>query len=1087
MSIREMSIREKTALLCSAVVLLSVLALSGCAWLHLGETCLVKDGKPCADIVISEKPAGEATEPPAKHGEALKLSEVSWDFESGTLEGWTLFSGNLGKQPASKDADWWRHFNKQHGEYFIRTFEDGNKVAADGYKLTGELRSPVFIADAEYLAFLVGGGSDLATTYVALCDAENNSELLKAAGKSEDAMEEVVWDISKFKGQRLYLKVVDKSTNGWGHINFDYARAVTKEYPAQMEREKKQALEQKRKAVEALRLKWAESNADYAKHARDPLPRKVYSGKDLAICQMPAGGIGAGGFAICGDGVFRRWMTHSDPHVPVPDAFFAIRAKAGEKAVARMLRLGQNGVQNIDFRGEYPVAFHAFKDDALPVIVQMESFSPFIPLNEKDSALPLAFFIITVENTGREKVSISLVGALRNIAGQLGETYGGRQNVDSEDYGGNVNTPFKCGRFTGVLMTRKDANHPGSLALVAADASAQTIESWTDYGTFWTAVSNGNLKVATAPDEPSPAGKTVNGAVDVSFSLAPGEKREVPFVWAWHLPGSSCATHMYENWFTDASDACKYADANWERLVRDTRLFHDTFFDSTLPFYVLDRVSSQCSTLSTRVVNWTKSDNFYGWEGLGVVGGPGPAYTPGSCTHVWNYEQTLAHLFPALERKMREMNLGPGLQSDGGVVNRITLRDSPWPDGMQYSREGPASDGHASTLSKSYREWRLSANDAWLKSQYPAVKKAMDYWIKRWDGHEEGVARGRQGNTYDGGIVGPNTFIGSQYLAALRAAEEMAKVCGDEESAKRWRIIFEKGSAAYTAECWDDEYKYFVQRIPKGEAAADYGNACFVDQVLGQWWALVNGLGYVLPKDKVDASLCAIWKWNMVGDMSLYTYHYGKPRVFIWGSGKGLMICTWPRGDYQHRPIMYSEEIWTGCEYHAAASMIWEGLVSEGLAVVKAIHERYTDGARNPWNEMECGDHYSRAMSSWSVLLALQGYSYVGPRGKLGFDPRLTPENHKSFFSAAEGWGSFSQQRDGNTQKNELEVAWGRLHLAELSLGIPPEAAHAKASVEFGQARVECQATAENGKIVIKFQPALDLTSGQVLRIGTLW
>jgi hypothetical protein len=226
----------------------------------------------------------------------------------------------------------------------------------------------------------------------------------------------------------------------------------------------------------------------------------------------------------------------------------------------------------------------------------------------------------------------------------------------------------------------------------------------------------------------------------------------------------------------------------------------------------------------------------------------------------------------------------------------------------------------------------------------------------------------------------------------------------------------------------------------------------------------------------------------MVGDMSLYKYHYERPRIFIWGPGKGLMICTWPRGDYLKGPILYREEVWTGCEYHAAASMIWEGMVPEGLAVVKAIHERYTDGVRNPWNEIECGDHYARAMSSWSVLLALQGCSYAGPRGKLGFDPRLTPEKHKSFFSAAEGWGSFSQQREGRTQKNEIALAWGRLRLAELSLGLQtPEAAQAKASVELGQARAEAQATVGNGRIVLRFQPALDLAPGQTLRVTTSW
>ena len=234
---------------------------------------------------------------------------------------------------------------------------------------------------------------------------------------------------------------------------------------------------------------------------------------------------------------------------------------------------------------------------------------------------------------------------------------------------------------------------------------------------------------------------------------------------------------------------------------------------------------------------------------------------------------------------MRELNLGPGHAPDGGVHNRYGARRR----ALGRQQRGPRVRRPREHALEGLPRVAPVGRRRVAQTQYPAIKKAMEYWIKRWDGtDEDGVARGRQFNTYDTEVVGPNTFIGVQYLAALRASEEMAKVCGDEASAQRWHGIFEKGSAAYAKECWDDELKYFVQRIPQGQRAADYGNACFVDQVLGQWWSLVNGLGYVLPKDKVDASLAAIWKWNMVGDMSLYKYHYERPRIFIWDKGKGL-------------------------------------------------------------------------------------------------------------------------------------------------------------------------------------------------------
>ena len=102
-----------------------------------------------------------------------------------------------------------------------------------------------------------------------------------------------------------------------------------------------------------------------------------------------------------------------------------------------------------------------------------------------------------------------------------------------------------------------------------------------------------------------------------------------------------------------------------------------------------------------------------------------------------------------------------------------------------------------------------------------------------------------------------------------------------------------------------------------------------------------------------------------------------------------------------------------GFEYQVAGHMIWEGMVQEGLAVTRAVHDRYHASRRNPWNEVECGDHYARSMASYGVFLAACGYEYHGPKGRLGFAPRLTPDKFKAAFTTAEGWGTFTQQRDG--------------------------------------------------------------------------
>ena len=205
---------------------------------------------------------------------------------------------------------------------------------------------------------------------------------------------------------------------------------------------------------------------------------------------------------------------------------------------------------------------------------------------------------------------------------------------------------------------------------------------------------------------------------------------------------------------------------------------------------------------------------------------------------------------------------------------------------------------------------------------------------------------------------------------------------------------------------WNGEY--FEQHLPDYlNRSGEVGPGCMADQLLGQWWAHQLGLGYILPKDKVQSALRSIFKYNWKSDLTGWKF---MPRAFAGAHDKGLIICTWPRGGRPAKVMLYSDEVWTGIEYQVAAHMIYEGFLEEGFSVAKGARDRY-DGVprgpipRNPWCEIECGGHYARAMSSWSLLLALSGWKYDGPRGELHFVPCYRPENFKSFFTGPEGSG----------------------------------------------------------------------------------
>jgi hypothetical protein len=197
---------------------------------------------------------------------------------------------------------------------------------------------------------------------------------------------------------------------------------------------------------------------------------------------------------------------------------------------------------------------------------------------------------------------------------------------------------------------------------------------------------------------------------------------------------------------------------------------------------------------------------------------------------------------------------------------------------------------------------------------------------------------------------------------------------------------------------------------------------------------------------------------------------------------------------------LYYNEVMSGFEYSLAATMLQHGLLPEGLAIVKAIHDRYDGrlrargevhmasnstvfGCGSPIGEDECGDFYGRALSSWSVLLALQGFQYNGPAESISFKPVWHPENHVSFFTGAEGWGVFSQGRKAGVQTDQIELRYGRLKLRELVLELPAGMAAGKVTVQVGKKAVEVKTTLRGTELRIAAAAAIVLEAGDTLAV----
>jgi uncharacterized protein (DUF608 family) len=377
---------------------------------------------------------------------------------------------------------------------------------------------------------------------------------------------------------------------------------------------------------------------------------------------------------------------------------------------------------------------------------------------------------------------------------------------------------------------------------------------------------------------------------------------------------------------------------------------------------------------------------------------------------------------------------------------------------------------------KVYREWQLSGDDAWLRRLWPQVKRALEYAWVQWDADRDGVMEGQQHNTYDINFYGPNSMMGSLYLGALAAASRMARHLGAAAAAASYEAVLAGGGAKLDGLLWNGEY--YVQKVDETKQAAakyQYGEGCLSDQLLGQWFAEVVGLGKLLPQDHIRGALGSIYRYNFRRGFEQFA---NAQRVYALNDEAGLLLCSWPHDKRPALPFVYSDEVWTGIEYQVAAHLIYEGMVKEGLSIVEAVRARYNGARRNPWDEVECGHHYARAMSSWSLLLALSGFGYSAPAKELRFRPRVSADDFRCLFCAGSAWGVYSQKAAAGTIDAAVAVEEGRLELETLRL---PFAGGAAAKVG---ASHPAAASVEGGELVLRFAPPVQLAAGARLTVS---
>lgn len=599
------------------------------------------------------------------------------------------------------------------------------------------------------------------------------------------------------------------------------------------------------------------------------------------------------------------------------------------------------------------------------------------------------------------------------------------------------------------------------------------LEGLPDFGTMALALLGAAADSASA-DATAPFAEKLSGALGRKVKLEPGESAKVTFVQAWHFPNLSLdrlghVGRHYATRFDSAAAVADYVAGNFDRLASQTKLWRDAWYNSTLPFWFLDRTFLNVSTLATSTSYRFANGRYYGWEGVGCCAG--------TCDHVYHYAHAAARLFPELERITREkIDFGLAQQPDGEIYFRAEFNDS------------PAVDGQAGTILRALREHQMSADCEFLRRTWPKIKLATQWLIAK-DAENDGLIESGQPNTLDAIWYGKVAWLSGLYLASLLAAAEMADEVGDADFAAKCRSIVEIGRKNFVEQLFDGEY--FINKVdPNHLDAINSGTGCEIDQVFGQSWAFQVGLPRVLPEKETVSALKSLWRYNFSPDVGPYRAIYKPGRWYAMAGEAGLLMCTFPRRDWDYEQARgkgdtdwaagYFDECMNGFEHQVAGHMIWEGMLLEGLAVERAAHDRYHASRRNPWNEVECGDHYARSMASYGVFIAACGFECHGPKGHIGFAPKLSPENFQCAFTSAEGWGSFSQKIEDGKLKAEIAVRWGKLNVKTIAL---ENAKGNSVKVSLGTKILPANFTRDEKRILIAPDSAVEIAAGEKLDI----
>jgi len=700
----------------------------------------------------------------------------------------------------------------------------------------------------------------------------------------------------------------------------------------------------------------------------------------------PVGGFGAGTFSRSYRGDFVRWhlKTAVDKYQAVPLNQFSVYERAeGGQPVATALYAGKPRGQGKaapfkydypvgagDYYALYPKAWYDYRWEKLPARLTLEQFSPILPNNYKESSYPVAVYLWHAQNPTKQKVTVSVMLSWTNMIGWFQDSapnFSHTNNLSNVNLSRSEDIQYEgqAAKMKGIVFARMrngdvQAEGDGQFVIASLDSPRTQVSYLTTFADAGQSVwfpFQATGKLLSSDQSWASGDEPLAGAIAVTFTLEPGDKLTVPMVIAWDLPVVEFASgrrwlRRYTDFF--GSSGTHGWEIAKEGLLRG-REWSDTIDawqkpiveDESKPLWYRGALFNELYILADGGTLWGRPQaaeksvppSFAYLEGFD--------YTMYSTLDVLFYgSMPLAKWWPDIDKQMmrtfaefvpQDLSQKQLVLSDFWRQRKLVFRSrkakgavphdlgAPAEDPIVYPNRYGWQDGdrfkdlNSQFVLMVYRDFVLTGSTdlAFLKSTWPAVREALQY-LRQFD-HDGGGVPENEGiadQTYDNWPArGQMAYCGSLWLAAVRSAEEIAKKLGDEKAAAEYRELFERSQKTYISKLWNGEYFRY-------DTKSEYRDDIHVDQLAGQMYANLLGLGDLVPREMRLSALHKIFDYNVM------KFDSGKMGAVNGMESDG----TPPSGNEQ------VEEVWAGVTYALAAEMLAEGMKDEAFRAAWGVY-----------------------------------------------------------------------------------------------------------------------------------------------------